>query len=198
MNDKAMHEQSNRNLALCLLLIAFGAFFRVFRLDFMADLPNFAPLMAIAFCGALFLPGWLALIAPLGALIVSDVLLDLHYGASLFEPQVLIRYACFGIAVFTGFAARRFKNAPLPILGVAAGNSLLFYVITNTVSWLTEPAYAASHASWLQALTVGVPGYPPTWTFLRNSLVSDLLFTSVFLAALHFASRRSHPATALA
>jgi hypothetical protein len=29
-------------------------------------------------------------------------------------------------------------------------------------------------------MTVGLPGFPPTLYFFRNSLVSDLLFTGVF------------------
>ena len=92
-----------------------------------------------------------------------------------------------------GLSIRRFQGSPATVLGVVAANSLLFYVVTNSVSWFTEPAYAKTSAGWVQALTVGVPGYPPTWTFLRNSLVSDLLFAGVFLAAMAFASRQPRP-----
>jgi hypothetical protein len=31
-------------------------------------------------------------------------------------------------------------------------------------------------------MTTGLPGYPPTWSFLRNSLLGDLLFASLFVA----------------
>jgi hypothetical protein len=176
-------------LASCLFLIGFGAFFRVVRLDFFPALQNFAPIMAIACCGALLLPGWLALAAPLGALVISDVLLDLHYGASIFSLEVLPHYFCFAVGVASGLLVRRWKISPLPIFGLVAANSLLFYLITNFFAWLGDPAYPQTASGLLQALTIGLPGWPPTWTFLRNSLVSDLLFTGLFLAARHLASR---------
>jgi hypothetical protein len=188
----SIHERLS--LTIALFLIFFGAFFRVFRLEWFHDAQNFAPLMAIACCGALLLPGWLAIAAPLGALIVSDILLNIHYGASIFAPEELIRYACFGFGAACGLSARRFHGSPISVLGIVAANSILFYLVTNTVSWVTEPAYAKNAAGWLQALTVGVPGYPPTWSFLRNSFVSDMLFAGLFLAAIRFASREPRTA----
>jgi hypothetical protein len=53
----------------------------------------------------------------------------------------------------------------------------MFYLVTNTVSWLTSVEYAKTTMGWWQALTTGLPGYAPTWMFFRNSLVSDLVFT---------------------
>jgi len=195
-----MTGRHNRPLAtaLCLALIAFGAFFRVFRLEFFPALQNFAPLMAIACCGALLLPGRLALAAPLAALIVSDILLNIHYGASIFASEELIRYGLFGLAVATGLSIRRLHGSTGAVLGVVAANSIVFYLVTNTVSWFTDPGYARTAAAWLQSLTVGLPGYAPTWIFLRNSLASDLLFAGVFLVAMRLAARepRAIPAHA--
>jgi len=34
---------------------------------------------------------------------------------------------------------------------------------------------------WM-SLTMGVPGFPPTWTFSRNSLIADVIFASLLLA----------------
>jgi hypothetical protein len=39
------------------------------------------------------------------------------------------------------------------------------------------------------SLTTGLPGFPPTWMFFRNSLVSDFLFAAVLLAVWALASR---------
>ena len=46
-------------------------------------------------------------------------------------------------------------------------------------------------AGLIQALTVGLPQYgsTPTWMFFRNSLVSDLLFTLLFVACMNFSRR---------
>jgi hypothetical protein len=194
MNDR----RSTLTLGFCLFLIGFGAFFRVLRLEFFPDFQNFAPLMAIACCGALFLPGWLAFAAPLGALCISDVMLNLHYGVAVFSLGELPRYLCFGLAVAGGIFARRWQGAALPTLGFVAANSVLFYLVTNFFCWLGEAAYPKTAAGLLQALTVGLPGWPPTWTFLRNSLVSDLLFTGLFIAAVHLASQPRRTEAALA
>ena len=183
--------QDRLPLAFAFFLVLFGAFFRVFRLELLPGLPNFAPLMALAFCGALFLPGALAFVVPFGALLLSDLLLNLHYGVSLLSSGELVRYACYGIAVACGLAARRTHASPLPVLGLVTANSLLFYLVTNTAAWIGNTSYPQTFAGLLQSLTVGLPGFPPTWTFFRNSLASDLVFAAVFLAALHLASRKS-------
>ena len=77
-------------------------------------------------------------------------------------------------------------------LGGALASSLVFYLVTNSVSWWTNVGYDKSPAGWWQALTVGLPGFPPTWTFLRVSLVSDLIFTAIFVAGIEWSARR-HP-----
>jgi hypothetical protein len=48
------------------------------------------------------------------------------------------------------------------------------------VSFFMSAGYSKSVEGWIQCLTVGLPGYPPTWSFLMKSLVSNLLFTSIF------------------
>ncbi len=169
-------------LALALGLLLVGAFFRVIRLEALPALPNFAPLMAIALCGALVLPGAVAILVPLTALIVSDVLLNFHYGYPAVGSDELLRYAIYGIGIASGIALRG-RRAPM-IFGAVAANSFLFYLVSNTASWFGNFGYAQTAAGWVQALTVGLPGFPPTWVFFRNSLASDLLFAGIFLGAL--------------
>jgi hypothetical protein len=85
------------------------------------------------------------------------------------------------------------------VLSASVCGSFLFYVVTNTASWFGEPAYAKTVAGWLQALTTGQPGYEPTWMFFRSTLVSDLLFTGLFVVCM--AATRApgqEPAAALA
>jgi hypothetical protein len=79
--------------------------------------------------------------------------------------------------------------------------SLIFYVVTNSVSWIYDPGYAKNFAGWLQALTTGLPAYSatPTWMFFRNSLLSDLFFTCLFVLCMQFgrSSQRSRATSAL-
>jgi len=153
-------------------------------------LSNFAPLAAIALCGAIYFPSKYKFTVPFAALLVSDVVLDLYYGASLFEPLILCRYFAFALVGLLGLAISRNVSLKTVVPASLAG-SALFYVITNAFSWLTDPGYVKNFAGLVQALTVGLPQYSatPTWMFFRNSVVSDLLFTLLFVACMSYSRR---------
>jgi hypothetical protein len=171
------------SMLLTLILLLSGIFFRLIRVDLAPEsLPNFAPLMAAALCGAVFIPGWLGLVVPVAALLVSDALLNVHYGVPVVSSQLLWTLPGYLIAVGLGWMIRERRGGLLAILGGTLVASVLFYLITNTGSWLGLAAYPQNFTGWIQSLTVGLPGYPPTWVFFRNSLVSDLLFAAFFVA----------------
>ena len=166
-----------------MILLLTGIFFRLIRVDLAPEtLPNFAPLMAAALCGAVFIPGWLGLVAPIVALLVSDALLNLHYGLPMVSSQLLWTLPGYLIAIGLGWVIRERRGGVLPILVATLVSSIAFYVISNTGSWLGLTAYPQNFAGWIQSLTIGLSGYPPTWTFFRNSLVGDLLFAAFFVA----------------
>ena len=173
----------SRTVVPAILILLVGTFFRVLRVDLAPQtLPNFSPLMAAALCGAVFIPGWLGLVVPVTALMVSDALLNLHYGVPLLSSQLLWTLPGYLIAVGLGWMIRERRGGLLPILAGTLIASLAFYLITNTGSWLGLAAYPQNFAGWIQSLTTGLPGYAPTWSFFRNSLVSDLLFAAFFVA----------------
>jgi hypothetical protein len=145
--------------------------------------------MAMAFCCGLVLPGSLAVAVPLGCLFVSDLLLNLHFGQPVVSPEMIGVYACYLFAIGSGTLLRR--RGLLPIFGTVLANALVFYLVTNSLSWWGNSFYPQTPAGLMQALTVGRPGYAPTWTFFRNSAFSDLLFTGVFLALFYWARNRS-------
>ena len=160
-----------------------------------AWLHNFAPLAAIALCGAVYLPRRAALVLPLAMLFLSDLVLNLfHYHQPLFTLEILPRYLALALIGGLGFALRGRANL-LRLLAASFAGSLIFYVLSNTGSWLYEPGYAKTAAGWLQALTTGLPGYPPTWHFYRHTLASDLGFTLLFFACV--AVSRRAPAAAV-
>ena len=149
-------------------------------------LSNFVPLAAIALCGAAYFPKRYKFSVPLLTLFISDVIINLRYGAPLLDPQILVRYAALALVGCLGFLfqSRASLKTLLPASIVA---STMFYVITNTFSWLSDPGYAKNIAGLIQSLTVGLPQYSatPTWMFFRNSLVSDLIFTCLFVVCMN-------------
>ena len=176
----------SRSELLALMLLFSGMFFRVIRVDLAPEvLPNFSPLMASALCGALILPGVIGLILPLLALLLSDALINIHYGVPIISTQLLWTLPCYLIAIGIGWTLRMRSTTLLPALGGTLVASLIFYIVTNTGCWVGQAAYPQNFGGWVQSLTVGLPGYPPTWHFFRNSLMGDLLFTAVFVTLFH-------------
>lgn len=155
-----------------------------------AWLSNFAPLAAIALCSAIYFPKNYKFIVPFAALLVSDIALDFYYGASLFEPLILCRYFAFALVGLLGLAISR-RPSLVKIVPASLAGSTIFYAITNAFSWLTDPGYVKNFGGLIQALTVGLPQYgaTPTWMFFRNSLVSDLLFALLFVACMSYSRR---------
>jgi hypothetical protein len=63
--------------------------------------------------------------------------------------------------------------------------AVLFYFVTNVISFLTLPEfYARSWEGFVQAQWTGPVGLGPTWVFLRNSCASNVVFAAIFLLAL--------------
>ena len=148
-------------------------------------LHNFSPLASVALCGGMFLPRAWRFALPLGVLFISDLVLNARYGVSLVDARVLPQYGVLTLICWMGLALRKNGTLPRIFLGSVLA-SILFYLVSNSVAWLLEPAYPRTFAGLGQALTNGLPGYSPTWVFFRNSLVSDLLFTGLFVLCMSF------------
>lgn len=149
---------------------------------------NFSAAYALAFCAGVYFPGWLAWL-PMGTLVVSDVALNLlYYHTPAVDRWFMAKNIAFVLIVLLGrrFFTRRDKWHKL--VGGGLLGALLFYVITNIASWLFDPGYTKTLAGLIQALTTGLPGYPPTLTFFLNTLLSGGLFTGLFAGAMKLES----------
>lgn len=156
----------------------------------MTFLPNFAPWMALAFTGTLVFPRnlswWVWPLLLLGVDLASQ-------GAGLWSLaderwEVFTTYALYAGAAALAYQWRGKVSMLRTLLGVA-GCGVAFYLITNSLCWWVKPYYTKDLAGYVQALTTGLPGFPPTWTFLRNSLLSDLGFSMVLLLAYNVEAR---------
>ena len=163
-------------------------------------LSNFAPLAAIALCSAAYFPKRYKFAVPLVTLFISDAVLNFRYGAPLLDPQILCRYLALALVGWIGLLLQ-YRPSLKTLLPASVVGSTIFYAITNAFSWLSDPGYAKNLAGLTQALTVGLPQYSatPSWMFFRNSLISDLLFTLLFVFSMNFgrSSARSHARAAV-
>jgi hypothetical protein len=150
-------------------------------------LSNFAPFAALALCSAAYFPARLKFSLPLIALFLSDAILNSYYGASLFSPLVACRYLALVAVGCIGLLLQN-RASFKTMLPASMAGSTVFYVITNAFAWMSDPGYVRNFSGLIQALTLGLPQYSatPSWMFFRNSLLSDLVFTSLFVLCMSF------------
>ena len=165
---------------------------------------NFSAAYALVFCAGVYFSGRLGWWLPLATLLVTDLGLDLYYrfyvGWHVFEIPTLkyqlINYVAYVCLIWLG---RRFKpqSSFVALLGGGVLGAVLFYLITNTASWLFNPfhnpEYTRTLMGWLTALTKGTAGWPQTWEFFRNTLLSGGLFTGLFVGAMKLLESAESP-----
>lgn len=152
---------------------------------------NFSAAYALAFCAGVYFPRRSAWWLPLGTLVVTDVLINLYYLWSLnidsFKVMQLANYLAYALIIWLG-TKFSVKSGWAKLLGGGMVGAVLFYLITNTASWLFNPfhnpEYTKDLAGWITALTKGTAGWPQTWEFFRNTLFSGGLFTGLFAGAM--------------
>lgn len=138
-------------------------------------LSNTSPLMAIAFGGAMLL-GRKAWFLPLFLLVLSDLVLGWLVGTGWGAYTVMSAL----IYLIVGWAARQYAGSQHPRIALIGGTLLsgvFFYLIANTFSWALAPEYTKTLSGWWQSQTTGLPQYsPPSWFFLRQSLLADTVW----------------------
>lgn len=164
--------------------------------------PNFSAAYAFVFCAGALIPGRLGWSLPLGVMLVTDLALNLYFsligGWDVFTPanlgSMLLNYGAFALV----FGLGRFvggRSRFLTLLGGGILGAILFYLVSNTAAWFfnpfRNPEYTRTLAGWVIALTKGTGGYPQTWEFFRNTLLSGGFFTALFAGTWRLTSAES-------
>ncbi|MCU0959310.1 MAG: hypothetical protein MUF48_04335 [Pirellulaceae bacterium] len=140
------------------------------------DLPNFAPVAALALVsGYFFRSAILALCVPLAVMGISDWFVGgYHWGVmavvyAVLAFPVLLRSWLRGTFELRG---RRPAQRLVPLAGlIACGlfSSLVFFVVTNFAVWVAFDTYAMSWSGLAHCYAAAVP-------FFRYTLAGDLFF----------------------
>lgn len=168
----------NRYLPL-VLIIGLLIAFRVVGSLFPETLPNFQPLAAVFFCGALLAPGWRGLAIPLG---VWAITFPLGVGHTANPMDFATTLSALAAVFFLGKSLSNQKFVTL-LIGSAL-SAVIFHLITCTGAWITDPLYAKNLEGLYQSVWAGpVLSKIPSWVFLRNLTAANVLFTGIFLVA---------------
>jgi hypothetical protein len=127
--------------------------------------PNFTPIGAMAlFSGAYLGKRWLAFVAPLAAMLLSDAVLGFHSG-------MIFVYASVALIVLIGGIGLNRKSV-LRIGGAAVASSVLFFVVTNFGTWALSGMYPPTLSGLAACYVAAIP-------FFQNTLAGDLFYSGM-------------------
>lgn len=163
--------------------------------------PSFSVIYALVFCAGVYFAKSMAWWLPLLTLAASDIVLNFYYQSKGYDVWKwdMIRYLLVNYLVYIGiiWLGRRFKPQSkfFSLLGGGMLGALLFFLVTNTASWLLNPfhnpEYTKTFYGWLIAIVKGTNGWPQTWEFFRNTMLSGGLFTGLFVGAMKLTATES-------
>ncbi|MBI2990422.1 MAG: hypothetical protein HYY51_04550 [Candidatus Magasanikbacteria bacterium] len=127
---------------------------------------NFAPIGALAIFGGVYLPKRIALLLPLSAMFLSDMIIGFY------NPAIMISvYLGFIIMGLIGLIIRKKRRLSRIIGGTMLG-SIIFFLITNAAVWLFGTMYAHNLNGLVQSYVMAIP-------FFKNSLFADLFYICI-------------------
>ena len=137
--------------------------------------PNFSPIDAMAlFSGAYLGRRAIAFVAPLAALLLSDLVLGYYHGMATVYPTV-------PLIVMGGWTVSPRPSA-LRVGVAAVAGSVIFFVVTNFGMWLFSGFYPVTYPGLIACYTAAIP-------FFQNTLVGDLFYTALLFGGFAFAEQ---------
>jgi hypothetical protein len=147
------------------LIALVGAILAAAALRLVPHPANFSPIDAMAlFSGAYLGRRALAFVAPLGALLLSDLVLGFYHG------QATV-YFSVALIVLVGTVALRRRSA-LRIGAAAVVSSILFFAITNFGMWLFSGIYPRTVTGLEACFVAAIP-------FFQNTIAGDLFYATL-------------------
>lgn len=155
---------------------------------FMPHPPNFSPVAAVAlFGGAFFANRTLAILVPIVALLISDLIMAAGngglYSSYLGSTSQILVFGAMVLTSIIGFSLRNNKRS-LPVIGAAIVSTALFFLITNFGAFMSYAMYPKTFAGLGQAYVAGIP-------FLKWSLLSTLMYSGILFGGFQLLRRRS-------
>ena len=152
---------------------------------YLPNLPNFAPLDAMAlFGGAYFARKRWAVLMPLLAVWGSDLLLNYQYTGhwQLLYPGWYWQYGCYALLALLAHAGLR-QVTPLRVALGATTAAVIFFLVSNFGVWVGSGMYPHTGGGLLACYAAAVP-------FFSHSLLSNLVYCGVLFGGFELAQWR--------
>jgi hypothetical protein len=164
-NLGAPHYAAVMNANYARLLALLSAIVTAAALRLVPHPPNFTPIGAMAlFSGAYLGRRGLAFVAPLGALLLSDLVIGFYQGmATVYFSVVLI--------VLIGWQLTP-RGSFWRVSAAALASSVLFYLVTNFGMWLFSGIYPRTLGGLEACYIAAIP-------FFQNTVAGDLVYTGL-------------------
>ena len=175
---------STQALTICLFVLAAAAG-RLITNEI--HLWNFAPIAAMGlFAGSNFKSKIQALLIPVSAMLLTDMVLGLHKG-------MIVIYGTFAVITCIGFWLKNHYKAHF-IVGAALVSSVIFFAVTNFGVWFAGNLYSHDFSGLIQCYIAAIPfiGNPANSPFTINSFAGDLFYTC-FLFGGYELAKKSFP-----
>jgi len=160
----------NKKLLIIIAMIFVAAFARL-----IPHAPNFTPVGAMAlFAGAFISSRVLAYIAPLLALLISDMLIG-FYGYEMIPV-----YIAFVLIIMIGSLMKNNKGI-LRVGAASLSSSILFYLITNFTLFYPSFLYPRTAEGVITSYIAGIP-------FFNNAIAGDLFYNAILFGSFYLVS----------
>jgi hypothetical protein len=195
MSIKSLHP---RTTVLIMMIIVAAAFRLIQSSPVFSVLSNFSPVGAIAlFGGCYFADRWKAFLVPLGALFISDVLLNRIYYFdtwTFFYSGAYWIYGSFALVVMLGHFIKKVTVLNVILAGIGAG--LIHWIVSDFGMWATGGRDITTGLPFTPDLAGLLKCYYLALPYLRNMLVGNLVFCGVLFGAFEWIKSR-YPALQL-
>lgn len=147
---------------------------------------NFSPVFAVClFGGVHFDKRWLAIVLPLGTMLVSDLGIWALTGRAdwAFYPSQFVVYGSLVACVLVGRTVRENRTL-LRIGGAGFLGCTIFFILTNLAHWAMMDTYPKTPGGLLACYIAAIPYY-------RNSLLGTAFFGFALFSPLGLSERSS-------
>jgi hypothetical protein len=147
--------------------------------------PNFAPIASLAiFGGSVITNKKYALVLPLGALLLSDILFELFTTTQGFYD--ISQSFVYGAFILITFLATQIKKVnTINILLACIWSGAIFFILSNFGVWLTGIYYPKTFTGLIACYAAAVPFYKNELfgNMLLNTFMSNMFFTALLFGA---------------